>query len=54
MKQLIVLVSTILLGLILFDLIAGPGESSVYSVVRGVWESEIDFRTMSDPLIPLY
>jgi len=54
MKQLIVLISMILLGVILFGLIAGPEEDSTYSVVKGVWESEIDSRTMSDPVIPLH
>ena len=54
MKQLIVLVSMIMLGVILFGLIAGPEDSSTYSVVKGVWESEIDARTMSDPVIPVH
>ena len=51
MKQLIVLVAMILLGVILFGLIAGPEDSSTYSVVRGLWESEMEARTMSDPVI---
>ena len=53
MKQLIVLVSMILLGVVLFGLIAGPEETSTYSVVKGLWESEIEARTMSDPVIPI-
>ena len=54
MKQMIVLTAMIMLGVILFGLIAGPEEGSTYSVVKGVWESEIDARTMSDPVIPLH
>ena len=54
MKQLIVLVSMIILGVILFGFIAGPDEGSTYSVVKGVWESEIGARTMNDPVIPVH
>ena len=53
MKQLIVLASMILLGVILFGLIAGPEDGSTYSVVKGLWENEIEARTMDDPVIPI-
>ena len=48
MKQLIVLIATITLGLFLFDLIAGRDDSSVYSTVRSVWVKEIGQRTMRE------
>lgn len=46
MKQLIVLISMVLLGLYLFGLIAGPQDGSVYSSVRQLWQQEIQQRTM--------
>ena len=48
MKQLIVLVASIMLGIFIFGLIAGPQDGSIYSEVKGVWQQEIEARTMSD------
>ena len=48
MKQMIILAATIMLGVFLFNLIAGPDESSIYSEVKSVWQQEIDARTMTD------
>ncbi len=48
MKQFIVLIATVILGLFLFDLIAGPGDDSVYSSVRSLWINEIGQRTVRD------
>lgn len=48
MKELVVLIATIMLGLFLFNLIAGEQESSIYSAVKGVWNSEIRVRTLQD------
>ena len=47
MKQMIVLAATIMLGVFLYGLIAGPGEGSIYSEVKNVWQHEIDARTMT-------
>ena len=43
MKQLIVTVALIVLGLALFGMIAGR-ENSIYSTVRSVWEKEAEQR----------
>ena len=48
MKELIVLVASIMLGLFLFNLIAGEGDDSMYSVVKDVWNREIRVRTLED------
>ncbi|MBQ1907707.1 MAG: hypothetical protein II803_04305 [Firmicutes bacterium] len=48
MKHLIIMIASILLGIFLFDIIAGPGEGSVYSGLRGFWENEIRYRTVQD------
>ena len=51
MKQLIVTVALIILGLALFGMIAGK-ENSIYSTVRSVWEREAEYRGLSeDPLM---
>ncbi|WP_324823742.1 hypothetical protein [Sinanaerobacter sp. ZZT-01] len=47
MKQIIVMVATILLGIAIFYMIMGPQDNSVYSTVQGVWKQEIDVRTKS-------
>ncbi len=47
MKQLIVTVALIVLGLALFGMIAGK-DGSVYSTVRGVWEKEAEARGLAD------
>jgi hypothetical protein len=48
MKQLIVLLAALLLGLHLFTMIAGGGEGSVASTMRQVWLQEIEARRMED------
>ena len=48
MKQLIVMTSMVMLGVILFTLIAGPQDGSVYSAVRDVWVQEAASRTATD------
>lgn len=48
MKQLIVMVSAILLGLYIFNLVIGPQEGSVAWVVREMWVREIDARSMDE------
>ena len=48
MKQLIVLIATVMLGLFLFGLIAGRDDASIYSSVRKVWVNEIGQRTMRE------
>jgi len=46
LKQLIVLISSIMLGIIIFSLIAGPNEGSVYSAVKSVWQTELSIKTL--------
>ena len=48
MKQMIILAATIMLGVFLYGLIAGPQDGSIYSEVKNVWQKEIDARTMTD------
>ncbi|MBQ1418942.1 MAG: hypothetical protein II418_05005 [Firmicutes bacterium] len=50
MKELIILIASIMLGLCLFSLIAGEQETSIYSAVKGVWNTEIQARTLEDGL----
>ena len=47
MKQFIVLCSTILLGIVIFNMIAGPGGDTVMSTVSEVWDQGINVRTDS-------
>jgi hypothetical protein len=47
MKQFIVLCSTILLGITIFNMIAGPSSDSVMSSVGEVWQQGIQVRTDS-------
>ena len=48
MKELIILIASIMLGLCLFNLIAGDSDNSIYSAVKGVWNTEIRARTLED------
>jgi hypothetical protein len=48
MKQLIVMVSAIMLGLYIFNLVIGRQEGSVAWVVREMWVREIDARSMDE------
>jgi hypothetical protein len=45
MKQFIVLIAMLALGLAIYGMIAGPGEHSMLSAVKGMWVEEIDLRT---------
>jgi hypothetical protein len=45
MKQFIVLCSTIILGMTIFNMIMGTDNSSVVSTVSEVWEQGIQIRT---------
>ncbi|MGI6728144.1 MAG: hypothetical protein ACOX4P_06245 [Anaerovoracaceae bacterium] len=47
MKQLIVMIAMVVLGISIFNLIAGGDEGSIVSVVKGVWGQEIEMRTGS-------
>ncbi|MBR0140545.1 MAG: hypothetical protein IJM17_09725 [Firmicutes bacterium] len=48
MKQLIVMAASVLLGIFLFNLIAGSSESSVYSSVKRLWVKEIEVHSIQD------
>lgn len=45
MKQFIVLCSTILLGMAIYNMITGPGEDSLINTVSEVWRQGIQVRT---------
>ncbi len=45
MKQAIIMVAMVALGVTIFKLIAGGGEGTVISVIKDVWEHEIEMRT---------
>jgi hypothetical protein len=45
MKQFIILFAMIMLGIVIYGLIAGPGEDSMLSSVKDIWSQEIDLRT---------
>lgn len=45
MKQFIVLCSTIILGIAIYNMIMGPDDNSVISTVTEVWEQGIRVRT---------
>lgn len=49
MKQLIVMVASVMLGVFLFQLICGPQDTSVMSGVKGAWNAEIQSRTHEAP-----
>ena len=49
-SSIIILIASIMLGLCLFSLIAGEQETSIYSAVKGVWNTEIQARTLEDGL----
>jgi len=48
MKQLIVMVAAIMLGVQLFIMIAGNQDGSVFSIMREVWIKEIEVRNMNE------
>ena len=45
MKQFIVLCSTLLLGVAIFNMIMGEDEQSVFNTMKGLWANEIQLRT---------
>lgn len=45
MKQLIVMVASVMLGIFLFSLICGGQQSSILSTIKTVWNYEIEART---------
>lgn len=45
MKQVIVMLAMILLGIAIFQIVAGEDEDSVLSTMKGVWQQEIQVRT---------
>lgn len=45
MKQFIVLCSTIILGMAIYNMIMGPGSDSVLHTVSEVWQQGIQTRT---------
>jgi hypothetical protein len=45
MKQFIVLVAMVALGLAIYVMIAGSDEGSMLSTVKGIWADEIELRT---------
>ncbi len=44
MKQIIILCAFILLGLVIYNMIAGPDADSVLNTAKGVWEREIQVQ----------
>jgi hypothetical protein len=45
MKQFIVLIATVGLGLAIYGMVAGPDEHSMLSSVKSIWADEIELRT---------
>ena len=46
MKQLIILTASILLGVALFNLIAGDAPGSTKSTLKNVWQQEMQYKTL--------
>ena len=46
MKQLIILIASILLGVALFNMIAGDSPKSTKSVLKNVWQQEMQVKTL--------
>ncbi len=46
-KQVIIMVAMIALGITLFQLVAGGDDGSIMSVMKGVFQEEIQVRTSS-------
>ena len=46
MKQLIVLIASVMLGAVLVGLIAGPQPTSSYSIAGELWQKEIAARSI--------
>ena len=45
MKQIIVMVATLMLGIAIYQLIAGSGNGSIMESVGGLWQQEIELRS---------
>ncbi len=45
MKQYIVMISMIVLGIFMFNMVAGDDSHSLLSMTKNVWKTEIDERT---------
>ena len=45
MKQFIVLCSTIILGIVIYNMILGPDDGSVINMISDVWEQGVEVRT---------
>lgn len=48
MKQLIVLVAMITLGIFIFNLVAGPDDDSIKSGLERVWQNELTIKTVQN------
>ena len=48
MKQLIILTASVLLGIFLFNMIAGSSDDSMYSAAKRLWQQEAQLHTMQD------
>lgn len=48
MKQLIVLCSTIFLGIAIFYMIMGPDEGSVINAMADMWKASLEIRSYSE------
>ena len=46
MKDLIVLIAMIVLGVAIFNLIAGPDDNSIKSTLNDVWQQELQLKTI--------
>ena len=46
MKQLIIMVASIILAAAMFVMIAGPGDDSIYSTVSRAWDAEVEQRNI--------
>ncbi len=45
MKQLIVMMAMIVLGIAIFTMIAGSDEQSLFGTMKNVWDQELQERT---------
>ena len=45
MKQMIVMIATVILGLSIFQLVCGKQEGSVLNAMKDAWQQEIEVRT---------
>ncbi|MDR3294862.1 MAG: hypothetical protein LBT26_03385 [Clostridiales Family XIII bacterium] len=45
MKQFVILLTMVILGVAIYAMIAGPGDDSVLGSAKEVWRQEIDIRT---------